>query len=58
MSYREFDIGRSFLLRAKYDSEIVESVVEFAKKNAMTTGTFTAIGALKSEAWILQSTKT
>src|SRR5208283_3979882 len=48
MGYREFNVGKNFLLRAKYDSEIVASVTEFAKKNSLTTATFTALGALKS----------
>ena len=48
MGSREFDVGRSFLVRAKPDSEIIDSVIEFSKKNTIMTATFTAIGALKS----------
>ena len=42
------NVGRSFLLRAKHDSDIIDFLTEFAKKNEITTASFTAIGALKS----------
>ncbi len=41
-------VGRSFLLRAEHDSDIIEYLTEFAKKNEVTTASFSAIGALKS----------
>ena len=41
-------VGRSFLLRAEHDSDIIEYLTEFARKNEITTASFTAIGALKS----------
>lgn len=41
-------VGRSFLLRAEHDSDIIEYLTEYAKKNEITTASFTAIGALKS----------
>lgn len=41
-------VGRTFLVRAKHDSDIIDFITEFAKKNDITTATFTAIGALKS----------
>ena len=48
MGCREFEFGRSLLVRAKNDSEIIASVTELAKKNTIITATFTAIGALKN----------
>ena len=47
LSSRKLDVGRNFLVRAKHDSEIINFVTELAKKNAIVTATFTAIGALK-----------
>jgi len=47
MSFRKLDVGHSFFVRVKYDSEIINFVTEFAKENAIMTATFTAIGALK-----------
>ena len=47
MSFRKLDVGRIFLVRVKHDSEIIKFVTELAKKNAIMTATFTAIGALK-----------
>jgi len=47
VSFRKLSVGRIFLVRAKHDSELIASVTELAKENAITTGTFTAIGALK-----------
>lgn len=41
-------VGRSFLLLAEHDSDIIEYLTEFARKNEITTASFTAIGALKS----------
>jgi uncharacterized protein len=39
---------RTFLLRAKHNSDLIEFITDFAKTNEITTATFTAIGALKS----------
>ena len=47
MSFRKLDVGHSFFVRVKYDSEIINFVTELAKENAIMTATFTAIGALK-----------
>ena len=47
MSFRKLDVGRIMLIRVKHDSEIIKFVTELAKKNAIMTATFTAIGALK-----------
>ena len=47
MSFRQLDVGRTILVRVKHDSEIIKFVTELAKKNAVMTATFTAIGALK-----------
>ncbi len=41
-------VGRIFLSRAEYDSDFIEFVTEFAKKQSITSATFTAIGALKN----------
>lgn len=41
-------LGRSFLLRAKHNSDIIQFITEFAEKNEIVAATFTAIGALKS----------
>ena len=48
MSFRKFDVGQIFLVRVKYDSEIINYVTELAKNSGIMTATFTAIGALKS----------
>ena len=48
MSSRELTAGRTFLVRAKHDSDIIGFLTDTAKRNAITTATFTAIGALKS----------
>jgi len=48
MSSRELGVGRNFLIRAEHDSDLIKSVAELAKKNEITTATFTAIGALKN----------
>lgn len=47
MSSRELTAGRTFLVRAKHDSDIIGFLTETAKRNAITTATFTAIGALR-----------
>ena len=47
MSFK-VNVGRSFLLRANHNSDIIDFLAEFAEKNKITTASFTAIGALKS----------
>ncbi len=47
MSFK-VNVGRSFLLRAKHDSEMIDFVTGFAKENEVMAASFTAIGALKS----------
>jgi uncharacterized protein len=41
-------VGRCFFVRAEHDSDLIEFVTEFAKKNSIALAAFTAIGALKS----------
>jgi len=41
-------IGRSLLVRAEYDSEIISFITELVRKNKIMTACFTAIGALKN----------
>ena len=41
-------VGRCFLIRAEHDSELLEFLTEFTKKNNVKLATFTAVGALKS----------
>lgn len=41
-------VGRTFLVRAEHDSDIIDFITEFAMKNDIITATFTAIGALKT----------
>lgn len=48
MGYRELTVGRNLVARAEHDSDLINFVAELAKKNGITTATFTAIGALKS----------
>ncbi len=48
MSLIQVNVGRAFLLRAKYDSDILEFITELAKKQTIATAAFTAIGALKN----------
>lgn len=43
----EYRVGREWLARLKYDSDVIESVTQLAKKEAVDTASFTAIGALK-----------
>ena len=46
MSNDVYDIARTFFMRADRDSDLVSFLGEFAKKNGITVGAFTAIGAL------------
>jgi len=48
MSFRKLCVGQIFIVRVKYDSEIIKFVTELAKNNEMMAATFTAIGALKN----------
>ena len=48
MSNVVYDIARTFFVRADRDSDLVSFLGEFAKKNGITVGAFTAIGALRS----------
>lgn len=40
--------GRAFLLRASYDSDLIQFVTEQAKKREIAVAAFTVVGALKS----------
>ena len=48
MEFSQVRSGRFFLVRARYESDILAFLTDFAKKHEVTTATFTAIGALKS----------
>jgi len=41
------DVGRSFIVRVKHDSDVIDFIVEFVRENGIMAATFTAIGALK-----------
>jgi hypothetical protein len=43
----EYRLGREFILRLKHESDVIESITQLARKEAVDTGIFTAIGALK-----------
>jgi uncharacterized protein len=46
MGYKALRSGRIFLARADHDSDIIEYITQFAKDQAITVASFTAIGAL------------
>lgn len=48
MGYASFGYGRAFMVRADYDSDLIEYITEIAKKEQIETENFIAIGALKS----------
>jgi predicted DNA-binding protein with PD1-like motif len=48
MGYRKFDVGRNFLMRVEYDSDLIKFITEFAKKNDIMAATISAVGALKN----------
>jgi predicted DNA-binding protein with PD1-like motif len=48
MSSRKLDIGRNFIVRAKYNSDMITFLNNVARKHGITNATFTVIGALKS----------
>lgn len=41
-------LGRAFLLRAPYDSDLIEFITTQAKKHQIALANFTAVGAVKS----------
>jgi uncharacterized protein len=47
MGSKELKAGRTFLVRADHDSDLIEFIMEWAKKQAVWVASFTAIGALK-----------
>jgi uncharacterized protein len=44
---KELKVGSTFLVRANHNSDLIEFMTEWAKKNAVTVASFTAIGAFK-----------
>ena len=47
MGSRKVEIGRTFIVRVKHDSNIINFVTELAKTHGIMIAAFTAIGALK-----------
>ncbi len=47
MGSKKMSLGRIFLVRAEYDSDIIKFITDLAKSQGIATATFTAIGALK-----------
>jgi uncharacterized protein len=47
MGSKELKAGRTFLVRADHDSDLIEFITEWAKTQAVAVASFTAIGALK-----------
>lgn len=48
MGYAEYQIARTFLLRADYDVELISFIGKVARESNIKVATFAAIGALKS----------
>lgn len=48
MSNGIYQAARTFFVRPERDSELLSFLAELAQKNGIATGSFTAIGALKS----------
>jgi hypothetical protein len=48
MSLATLSLGRTFLLRVLYDSDLIEFITEQAKKHQISLAAFTAVGAVKS----------
>ena len=48
MGFRKFDIGRTLVVRAAHNSDVIGFMTELVKKIWITTATFSAIGALKN----------
>ena len=44
---KELALGRTFLVRAEHDSDLIRFITELAKRQGIAVATFTAIGALK-----------
>ena len=47
MSFYEYKTGREILARLEHEYEFMSSIARIAKSEGITTGTFTAIGALQ-----------
>ncbi len=47
MGFKTFDLGRVFLVRVDYGSDILVFLTELAKNQRIAVASFTAIGALK-----------
>jgi len=47
MTFGKFALGRNFVARATYDSDLIEFLTAFAKSSEIAAASFTAIGALK-----------
>ena len=48
MGSAKLDVGNQFIVRAKYDIDLIEFITELAKKSDVMAATFTAIGSLKN----------
>ena len=47
MGVRSLNVGRNFLVRAKYDSDFLGFLTGLAQEQGIESATFTAVGALK-----------
>jgi predicted DNA-binding protein with PD1-like motif len=47
LGVRNFNAGRHFLVRVRHDSDFLDFLTDMARKQGITTATFTAVGALK-----------
>lgn len=47
MAFFEFDVKRSFIVRAKHDCDLIRFVTELAEEEEITVAFFTALGAVK-----------
>ncbi|GAF89941.1 unnamed protein product, partial [marine sediment metagenome] len=43
----EYDASKELIMRLKHDTDMVQSIAEFARSKGIKAGNFTAIGALK-----------
>jgi predicted DNA-binding protein with PD1-like motif len=48
MNHSSFTINQVYLIRAEHDSELIQFLTAFSKKQVISIATFTAIGALKN----------
>jgi uncharacterized protein len=48
MGAKEYGVGRVFLIRADYGSDLLQFILASAKRHEIAMATFTAVGALKS----------